>query len=178
LNTGAGKTIVGLLIAQSLVNEQIEGIIYACSTIDLVLQTAREADRLGIKYTTRISGDFNNDLFEAGKTFCITTYQALFQPYSVFGRKYLVGAIILDDAHTAERLLRDAFTLKVSRRDHPNLYATLARMFVDTFKKANRYQKYAALIKGAMFKLPYPTTAPMMRPAAEMPHDRARPVTI
>ena len=40
LNTGAGKTIVGLLIAQSLVNEKIENVIYVCSTIDLVFQTA------------------------------------------------------------------------------------------------------------------------------------------
>ncbi|MGV8939857.1 MAG: hypothetical protein ACOH2J_22295, partial [Allorhizobium sp.] len=33
LNTGAGKSIVGVLIAQSLVNEQIGPIVFACSTI-------------------------------------------------------------------------------------------------------------------------------------------------
>ena len=48
LNTGAGKTIVGLLIAQSLVNEALDNVVYVCSTIDLVLQTAKEAKRIGL----------------------------------------------------------------------------------------------------------------------------------
>ena len=40
LNTGAGKTIVGLLIARSFVNEGLENVLYVCPTIDLVMQTA------------------------------------------------------------------------------------------------------------------------------------------
>ena len=47
LNTGAGKTIVGLLIAQSLINEGLQNVLYICSTIDLVRQTSEEADRIG-----------------------------------------------------------------------------------------------------------------------------------
>jgi replicative superfamily II helicase len=43
LNTGAGKTIVGLLIAKSFVNEGLENVLYVCPTIDLVLQTAKQA---------------------------------------------------------------------------------------------------------------------------------------
>jgi len=39
LNTGAGKTVVGCLIAQSLVNEGLNHVVYACGTIDLVRQT-------------------------------------------------------------------------------------------------------------------------------------------
>ena len=84
LNTGAGKSIVGVLIAQSLVNEQIGPVVFACSTIDLVSQTARECDRLGIAYTKRVEGGFTNDLFEPGKAFCITTYQALFASITTF----------------------------------------------------------------------------------------------
>ncbi|MDI7864937.1 DEAD/DEAH box helicase family protein [Rhizobiaceae bacterium n13] len=41
LNTGAGKSIVGVLIAQSLVNEKIGPVLFVCSTIDLVTQTAK-----------------------------------------------------------------------------------------------------------------------------------------
>ena len=40
LNTGAGKTLVGLLIAQSLVNETRRQVVYACGSIQLVEQTA------------------------------------------------------------------------------------------------------------------------------------------
>ena len=32
LNTGAGKTLVGLIIAQSLVNESKEKVLYVCSS--------------------------------------------------------------------------------------------------------------------------------------------------
>lgn len=69
LNTGAGKTIVGLLIAQSLVNEELDNVIYVCSTIDLVRQTAAEAKRIGIDHTLRIKKAYSNDLFETGKAF-------------------------------------------------------------------------------------------------------------
>ena len=51
LNTGAGKTLVGLLAAQSLVNETRGHIAYACSSIQLVEQTAAKAVgyRIGTK---------------------------------------------------------------------------------------------------------------------------------
>src|SRR5262249_6069194 len=64
LNTEAGKTIVGLLTAQSLVNEGLTNVIYVCSTIDLVHQTSAEAKRIGIDHTTRVQREFSNDLFE------------------------------------------------------------------------------------------------------------------
>lgn len=83
LNTGAGKTLVGLLVAQSLVNEGVENVTYVCGNKDLVLQTQREATKLGIECTLRTSGNFSNPLFETGKAFCITTYTSLFNGLSV-----------------------------------------------------------------------------------------------
>lgn len=53
LNTGAGKSIVGVLMAQSLVSESMGPVVFACATIDLIEQTARECERLGLKYTKR-----------------------------------------------------------------------------------------------------------------------------
>jgi superfamily II DNA or RNA helicase len=52
LNTGAGKTLVGLLIAQSLVNENNGFVLYACSSIQLVEQTAEKAKGYGLNVTT------------------------------------------------------------------------------------------------------------------------------
>ena len=49
LNTGAGKTLVGLLIAQSLVNETKRQVVYACSSIQLVEQTATKAEGYGLQ---------------------------------------------------------------------------------------------------------------------------------
>src|SRR5690242_5553497 len=43
LNTGSGKTMLGVLIAQSMANEPGGKCVYVCSTIDLVIQTEKEA---------------------------------------------------------------------------------------------------------------------------------------
>ena len=135
LNTGAGKTIVGLLIAQSLVNEGLENVVYVCSTIDLVEQTSTEATTIGIEHTTRVRRGYSNDLFETGMAFCITTYAALFNGLSSIRRNYFPTAIIFDDAHVAESLLRDAFTLRIDVRENVTLFDEIAKLFRPHFKK-------------------------------------------
>jgi superfamily II DNA or RNA helicase len=54
LNTGAGKTLVGLLVAQSLANEIEERIAYTCSSVQLVKQTERKAGGYGIGYASAL----------------------------------------------------------------------------------------------------------------------------
>jgi tetratricopeptide (TPR) repeat protein len=138
LNTGAGKSLVGILIAQSLVNEQIGPIVLACSTIDLVYQTSRECDRIGIKYSTRVQKEFSNDLFETGRAFCITTYQALFAPISAFKRQNDPRCIIFDDAHVAERLIRDSFTLSIPKHKFPNLFDKITQIVRPEFEALSK----------------------------------------
>ncbi len=138
LNTGAGKSIVGVLIAQSLVNEEIGPVVFVCSTIDLVEQTARECERLGIKYTKRAQGSFSNDLFETGKAFCITTYQALFTPTSTFKDQKAPAAVLFDDAHVAERVVRDVFTLSVNRENFPQLFTELIQIVRPEFEAVQK----------------------------------------
>ena len=147
LNTGAGKSIVGVLIAQSLVNEQIGPIVFACSTIDLVEQTARECDRLGIPYTIRAHGKFSDDQFETGKAFCITTYQALFTANSTFSKERSPAGVIFDDAHVAERMIRDAFTLSISRETYPTLFSDIIAMVRPEFEKLNKGPHLGAVLE-------------------------------
>ena len=135
LNTGAGKTIVGLLIAQSLINEGLENIVYVCSTIDLVEQTSREGRRLGMNHTKRVRGAYSNDLFETGKAFCITTYAALFNGLSSIRRNYFPSAIIFDDAHVAESMLRDAFSLRIDCRHDEALFQEISDLFRPHFRE-------------------------------------------
>jgi tetratricopeptide (TPR) repeat protein len=134
LNTGAGKTLVGLLVAQSLVNEGIQNVIYVCATIDLVLQTSQEAKRIGLEHTTRVRSQFDNDLFESGRGFCITTYHALFNGLSAIRRRYFPGAVVFDDAHVAETILRDSLTLNISSRNHAELFTEVAELFRPHFR--------------------------------------------
>ncbi len=135
LNTGAGKTIVGLLIAQSLVNEGLDNVLYVCSTIDLVKQTSEEASRIGMDHSTRTQKRFSNDLFETGKAFCITTYAALFNGHSALRNKFFHQAVIFDDAHVAESLLRGAFTLRIDIRDNEELFGEIADLFKPHFRE-------------------------------------------
>jgi hypothetical protein len=133
LNTGAGKTVVGTLIAQSLVNEGLQNVLYVCSTIDLVKQTSKEANKLGLRHSCRVKRDFDNDLFETGRGFCITTYQAIFNGHSAIRNKFFPEAIIFDDAHVADTLLRDAFTLTVDGYRKPALFNEIFELFRGDF---------------------------------------------
>jgi len=135
LNTGAGKTLVGLLTAQSLVNESVENVVYVCATIDLVRQTSQEANRIGLEHSIRIRAGFDNDLFESGRGFCITTYHALFNGLSAIRRRYFPGAVIFDDAHVAETILRGTLTLRVSSTEHSDLFKGVVELFRSHFKE-------------------------------------------
>ncbi|MDB5665462.1 MAG: helicase c2 [Cypionkella sp.] len=153
LTTGAGKTIVGLLIAQSLVNEGIRNVVYLCSTNDLVAQTSDEARKIGIGHTTRAYGKWSNDLFETEKGFCITNYAALFNGHSMIARRHRPEAIIFDDAHVAESVMRDAFTLKIKNAEHAPLYRPITNLFADDFAALairSRFEKAAGSGGGEM----------------------------
>lgn len=138
LNTGAGKTLVGLLVAQSLVNEGVENVVYVCATIDLVKQTAREAAKIGLTCTTRVEGAFDNDLFASGRAFCITTYHALFNGLSNIRRKFFPGAVIFDDAHVAESILRQSLTLRIENQKHPELFRGVCSLLEPYFQNLQR----------------------------------------
>lgn len=142
LNTGAGKTIAGLLVAQSLVNEGVANVVYVCSTIDLVNQTVREAKKIGIPCTTRTAGTFSDDLFESEKAFCVTTYHALFNGYSAIRRKHFPGAIIFDDAHVAEGILRDSFTMRVTLRGEEDLFNEIRTLFEPAFREIGKLGQF------------------------------------
>jgi Helicase C-terminal domain len=76
---------------------------------------------------------YSNDLFESGKAFCITTYQGLFNGLSSIRRYYFPGAVIFDDAHVAETMLRDAMTLRIESHAHPQLLKDICRLFEPHF---------------------------------------------
>ncbi|MDK2763367.1 MAG: DEAD/DEAH box helicase family protein [Alteromonas macleodii] len=138
LNTGAGKTLVGLLIAQSLVNEGLQNVVYVCATVDLVKQTAKEAQKIGISCTLRVDGRYDNELFESGKAFCITTYHALFNGYSSIRRRHFPEAIIFDDAHVSEQVLRSCFTLHFSKHNRGDLYNEVVELFKSHFSELDK----------------------------------------
>ena len=148
LNTGAGKTLVGLLIAQSLVNETQSRVVYACSSIQLVEQTAKKAQGYGLTATTYYRQEFSNgNLYHRAQGPCITTYQALFNGKTRF-RSDNIAAVIFDDAHTADQILRDQFSLTISRSEFPDTFNDLLTLFHPYHNSVDLATSYAQVIKG------------------------------
>lgn len=155
LHTGAGKSIVGALAAQSLVNEGMGHVLYVCATNDLVIQISKEVrTKLGLEHSTRISGEFSNDLYETGQGFCITNYQALFNGRSIFLRDLRPDAILFDDAHVAEKIIRDCYTLKIDKNSKPDLFHKLLSLFEPHFQSVHKSDMLKAIMSGdSVYKL-------------------------
>lgn len=153
LNTGAGKTLVGLLIGQSLVNELRTLVVYACSSIQLVEQTAKKAEGYGLPITTYVRGTFSNDLAARGEAVCLTTYQALFNGKSVFFTRHEIGGIVFDDAHAAEHLLRDHFSLRITKEQFGNVFAEISAEFAEYFHSVGLASSYDETVSGTGSRL-------------------------
>jgi hypothetical protein len=147
LNTGAGKTIIGLLIAQSYVNQGVPNVLYACSTIDLVYQTAREARKLGLQVSCRVGSRFDNELFNQGKVFCITTYSAILNARTFFKGQSKPGAIIFDDAHVANRIIRESFTIQIRKAERDSLFKEIIELLRPVFGDAHQKIEFQAALR-------------------------------
>jgi Type III restriction enzyme, res subunit len=149
LHTGAGKSLVGLLIAQSLIHEGVSRVLYLCATNDLVMQTAKEAtSKLGFQLTTRMEGVFSNNLYETGQGFCLTNYQALFHGFTTFTRDKRPEAIIFDDAHVAEKIIRDCYTVKIEAKDHAELFANIVALATPYLSAIGKTDYFNGIVSG------------------------------
>lgn len=102
MNTGGGKTLVGLLMAQSLLNELNRRIVYVVANNQLVEQTLARATEIGLSPASRYNYEWNRrEEFEAADTFCVTNYTAVFNGFSTFRDRDVAG-FVFDDAHVAE----------------------------------------------------------------------------
>lgn len=115
MNTGGGKTLVGLLVAVSLARELRRQVLYVCPNNQLVEQTRGRSLECGIDVASYHEQEwFSRDVFDKARGPCITNYAAVFNGRSIF-RKMDVAALLLDDAHVAPDLIRAQFTLSLKR---------------------------------------------------------------
>lgn len=164
LHTGGGKTLVGLLMAQSTLNETKSPVLYLAPTTQLVGQTLERARQFGIPAVTYQRGVPLHEDFLNSKAVMIATYAALFHGMSKFGVEgshdaVSVAAIILDDAHAAFSDVRDSFTLNVDARATPQIYKTLCDLFRRSFKNAGKGGTFDDIISAreyGVLEVPYP----------------------
>lgn len=165
LPTGGGKTLVGLLIAKSLLNEHHEPVIYLASTnqlVEQILAKAQEYNISAVAYQKNI--DLPDDFF-AGRSVLICNYNALFNGRSKFGvsghpsEVIKAGTIILDDAHVAFSTIRDSFTLSLDIKKYPNDYQHLTNLFRSDFQELGRVGTFDDVVSGRerniILEIPY-----------------------
>jgi replicative superfamily II helicase len=154
LHTGGGKTLVALLMAQSVMNEIGEPVLYLAPTNQLVEQVLSKSKEYGINAVAYTKGQPLQAEFFGGEAVLVGSYEALFNGFSKFGVRdsgrevVKVGAIILDDAHVALSSVRDSFTLNFSVRDHKEVYRELADRFRPAFKEVGRTGTFSEIVNG------------------------------
>ena len=134
LHTGEGKTLVGLLLLQSLLNSKEGPCLYICPNKYLVKQVCLEADKFGIPYCTFDENDGIPNDFLSGTKVLITHVQKVFNGRSVFGtgNSYIrTGTILLDDSHACIDTIKKAFTISISRAANADIYSKILTLFAD-----------------------------------------------
>ena len=164
LNTGGGKTLVGLLIAQSIMNECHGPTLYLCPTTQLVDQTLALAKQYGIRAVPYERDENLHEDFFRGSSMMVATYAALFNGQSKFGifggRRDIVEikGLILDDAHTAFSNMRQAFTISIDSSEMSELYSELTNLFRSDFKDLGKQGTFDDVVEGSepgVLEVPY-----------------------
>jgi hypothetical protein len=132
MNTGTGKTLVGLMMLQSSLNEGLGPALYLCPDKYLVKQVLDQAKQFGVNCAA--FSDTSRDIpaeFLNGEAILVTNIKKFFNGKSVFGVKggprppADVGTLLLDDAHTCVEQIRSQFTIVLGSQ-HPAFSKILA----------------------------------------------------
>lgn len=135
LNTGSGKTVVGLLILKSCLEEKKGPAVFITPDIFLTNQVVKEAKDLGIDITT----DENSYDFIIGKSILVTNIYKIVNGLSKFGvgrKKIEIGSFIIDDAHASIATVESQFTLSIER-SNIEIYSEIFNLFANSLKFQN-----------------------------------------
>ena len=117
MNTGGGKTTVGLLMLKSCLNEGVRPAAYFCPDNYLCSQVIREAANLGIRTTD----DPRSVEYQSGDAILVAPIHVLINGKSKFGVGYSahsevrLGAFVIDDAHACLAVAEDQFSVALPR---------------------------------------------------------------
>ena len=153
LNTGSGKTLVGLLIGESIRREFRQPFLYLAPTRQLVTQVVEKATACGISAEAYQSRQGLPASFLNAEAILVGSYHMLFNGRTVFrllgrGEPAPLGGIVLDDAHTSAAILREIFSIVVRRSEHDALYRDLVGRFRLAFEKVHAGGRFDDMLAG------------------------------
>ena len=130
LHTGQGKTLVGLLLLQSKLNEDAGPAVYLCPNNFLINQTCTQAEQFGVSHCTPDDDGSLPFEFLEGKKILITSIQKLFNGRTKFGidpQSVPVSTVLMDDAHACIDVIREALSIRVAQDE--GVYNELRNLF-------------------------------------------------
>lgn len=135
LNTGGGKTIVGLLILQSYLNENVGPALYVAPDKFLAKQVRVDAERIGVATTD----DVESAAYLRGEAIGVVNAWKLASGRSVFSARRSsgrvpIGAVVVDDAHAALATTRANLSLMIPRDN--DAWTQLLDLFQEDLQKA------------------------------------------
>lgn len=134
MNTGTGKTLVGLLTLQSSLHEGHGPALYICPDNYMVSQVLEQGEQFGVRCVS--FRDPSRDIpaqFVNSEAVLVANCKKVFNGRSVFGIEggpraaVNVGALVMDDAHACIEQIRSQFTIDLGADSKP--YEQLLRLF-------------------------------------------------
>jgi len=149
MNTGGGKTTVGLILLQSCLNDKMGPAVFVTPNKHLTEQAIQEAKALGLPVTD----DTNDERFKSGQSILIANVYKLVNGMSVFGveggyrASVNLGAIVFDDAHACHDTIESQFSLTIPR-ENTDLYNSLFKLYATDLQEQNP-TKIQEILEGA-----------------------------
>jgi hypothetical protein len=117
LNTGGGKTTIGLIYLKHKLDRLRQPVAYLVPTTQLLSQVVSEGRRVGISVYPWLAGEsYPPEEALNGKGVIVCTYDKFFNGKSTFARadvRLIPSAIVLDDVHAGIESVRKCFTCEL-----------------------------------------------------------------
>lgn len=144
MNTGSGKTVVGLLILRSCLNEGKGPAVYVVPDNYLIMQVCSEADKLGIK-VAKAEDEYD---FIMKQAILVINIHKLVNGKSIFGMRSTnnidIGSILIDDVHACLNTIDAQFTVSIPKND--NAYDEVIKILQSELKSYSD-QKFQEIIE-------------------------------
>lgn len=137
MNTGSGKTTVGLLILQSCLNETGGAAVYVVPDNYLIEQVCQEAHQLGL----RITDDPDSVGYSKGQEILIINIYDLINGKSIYGmrsngRNITFKNILIDDIHACLSTIQNQTSIRIDKRSE--LFGKIFKIFKEDLDAYDR----------------------------------------
>lgn len=128
LNTGGGKTTIGLLYLQHMMERLREPVVYLVPNTQLVEQVISEGTNIGVRVLHwKPREPQAPDEAARSEAIIVCTYDKFFNGKSTFARQRITPcAIVLDDVHSGIETIRNNFSAELPTEAHTSLLKLLA----------------------------------------------------